>query len=680
MCECCPTAIAVTDEGPIAAFRDRSVDEVRDIYVSRLEHGRWSTPSRVHEDGWKIPMCPVNGPALSARGRNVAIAWFTVEGEEGRARAAFSSDAGRSFGPPIRVDDVASLGRVDVELLDDGSAVASWIEAAEGRTEFRIRRIGPDGHRSAAQTIAPMASGRGGGYPRMARHGSDLIFAWTETSGGATRVRTARAGLSANRQSLGWFEQAGDVGAPKIQGSTTYDAGSQTYTIAGAGTNMWGTRDEFHVVWRRLTGDFILRTHARFPGAGTDPHRKLGWIVRKGLEAEAAYVDAAVHGDGLTSLQFRRATGGATEEMRSPVTAADVIQLERRGSTYTMSVARFGEPFTRTEVADIDLGDEVYAGLFVCSHNPEVSERALFHNVRIVVPPKEGWVPYRDYIGSNLEVMSIETGERTILHSEPVSLQAPNWTNDGRALIYNSGGRLYRFDLAARKASVIDTGFATSNNNDHVLSFDGRMLGISHHSKEDGNRSVIYTMPAAGGTPKRVTPNSPSYLHGWSPDGRFLLYTGQRGDELDIYKISVDGGDEVRLTTAPGVDDGSEYSPDGQWIYFNSSRTGRMQIWRMRPDGSGQEQITSDEYNNWFPHVSPDGRWVAILSYGQDVKPDDHPFYRQVYLRLIRPDGTAPRVLAYLYGGQGTINVPSWSPDSKRLAFVSNTALSAPLQ
>ena len=331
-------------------------------------------------------------------------------------------------------------------------------------------------------------------------------------------------------------------------------------------------------------------------------------------------------------------------------------------------------------MADIDLGDEVYVGLFVCSHNPEVSERALFHNVRIVVPPKEGWVPYRDYIGSNLEVMSIETGERTILHSEPVSLQAPNWTNDGRALIYNSGGRLYRFDLAARKASVIDTGFATSNNNDHVLSFDGRMLGISHHSKEDGNRSVIYTMPAAGGTPKRVTPNSPSYLHGWSPDGRFLLYTGQRGDELDIYKISVDGGDEVRLTTAPGVDDGSEYSPDGQWIYFNSSRTGRMQIWRMRPDGSGQEQITSDEYNNWFPHVSPDGRWVAILSYGQDVKPDDHPFYRQVYLRLIRPDGTAPRVLAYLYGGQGTINVPSWSPDSKRLAFVSNTALSAPLQ
>jgi quercetin dioxygenase-like cupin family protein len=677
VCECCPTAVAVTDAGPIAAFRDRSADEVRDIHVSRLENGRWSTPSRVHADGWKIPMCPVNGPALSARGRNVAIAWFTVEGEEGRAFAAFSSDAGRSFGQPIRLDDVASLGRVDVELLDDGSAVAAWIEAAGGRNQFRIRRIRTDGQKSPAQTIAAMASGRTGGYPRMARTRDALVLAWTENEAGVARVRTARAKLNGG---LGWFDQAADVGAPKIKGSTTYDAGSQAYTVVGAGTNMWAQRDEFHMVSRRLTGDFVVRTHAKFLGAGTDPHRKLGLIVRKDLAAESAYVDAAVHGDGLTSLQFRRAAGGATEEARSTVTAADVIQLERRGTTYTMSVARFGEPFTRTEVSEIDLGDEVHVGLFVCSHNPDVSERALFHNVRIVVPPRAGWVPYRDYIGSNLEVISVETGERTVLHSEPVSLQAPNWANDGRSLIYNSGGRLYRFDLSTRKAMVIDTGLATANNNDHVLSFDGRMLGISHHSKEDGNRSVIYTLPAEGGTPKRVTPSSPSYLHGWSPDARHLLYTGQRGDELDIYKIPVDGGEEVRLTTAPGVDDGSEYSPDGQWIYFNSSRTGRMQIWRMRPDGSGQEQITSDEYNNWFPHVSPDGRLLAVLSYGDDVKPDDHPFYKHVYLRLMRPDGSSPRILAYVYGGQGTINVPSWSPDSKRLAFVSNTALPAPVQ
>ncbi|MPZ16944.1 MAG: DUF5050 domain-containing protein [Luteitalea sp.] len=478
---------------------------------------------------------------------------------------------------------------------------------------------------------------------------------------------------------LGWFEGHGDVGSPAIRGTTTYDQDSQSYTITGAGTNMWDTRDEFHFAWKRLTGDFILTAQAGFVGKGVDPHRKLGWLVRSTLDPEAAYVDAAVHGDGLTSLQFRRAAGGETAELKSAVAAPEIVQLERRGGTYIMSVARLGQPFTRTELSDIDLGDEVYTGLFVCSHNPKVSERALFRNVRITVPPNDDWVPYRDYIGSNLEVLTIDNGHRRVLHTSPGSFQAPNWTTDGKALIYNSDGRLYRFDLTSRRASVIDTGFALSNNNDHVLSFDGRMLGISHASPEDDDRSVVFTMPVTGGTPQRVTKSSPSYLHGWSPDGKYLVYTGGRNDEYDIYKIPVEGGEEEQLTTAKGLDDGSEYSPDGQWIYFNSARTGRMQIWRMRPDGSGQEQITDDELNNWFPHISPDGTWMVVLSYLPDVAADDHPFYKQVYLRIMRPDGSEPRVLAYVYGGQGTINVPSWSPDSTQIAFVSNTALPAPL-
>jgi Tol biopolymer transport system component len=491
-------------------------------------------------------------------------------------------------------------------------------------------------------------------------------------------VVTSRVVGLAGQQPLGWFQDHDDVGSPEIPGNATYDAEAQTYTIVGAGSNMWDTRDEFHTAWRRLNGDFIVRAHAGFVGSGADPHRKLGWIVRSNLDPQSAYVDAALHGDGLTALQFRRVAGGTTGEVRSTVSGPDVIQLERRGRSYVMSVARFGTPFTRSEVHDLDLGQEVYVGLFVCSHNPKVSERAIFRNVRIVIPPAEGWVPYRDYIGSNLEVVSVETGERRIIHTSPGSLQAPNWTTDGSALIYNSDGRLYRFDLETRSASVIDTGFATANNNDHVLSFDGRKLGISHHAAEDDNRSVVYTVPVGGGTPKRVTANSPSYLHGWSPDGRHLVYTGERSGEFDIYRAPAEGGKEVRLTSAPGLDDGSEYSPDGGWIYFNSSRSGRMQIWRMRPDGSGQEQLTNDAYNNWFPHVSPDGRWVVILSYGSDVDPQDHPFYRQVYLRLMRPDGSEPRVLAYVYGGQGSINVPSWSPDSSRLAFVSNSGLTGP--
>jgi Tol biopolymer transport system component len=471
---------------------------------------------------------------------------------------------------------------------------------------------------------------------------------------------------------LGDFAEQSDIGNPIRTGGTTYDSDKQEYTIEGAGTNMWADHDEFHFVWRRLRGDFILTTHAAFVGKGVEPHRKMGWIVRANLDADSPHAVAVVHGDGLTSLQFRRTKGAATKEIKSNVSGADVLQLERKGNTYQMSAARFGDVFTSAEVS-LDLGDEVYVGLFVCSHNKDVSERAVFSNVRITVPAKDTFVAYRDYIGSNLEVMDVATGKRKIVYTATDSLQAPNWTKDGKALIYNRNGRLYRFDLAKKAPELIDTGFAISNNNDHVLSFDGKMLAISHHTKDDGNASIVYTVPVSGGAPRRVTAKGPSYLHGWSPDGKYLVYTGQRDGELDIYKISVAGGAETRLTNAKGLDDGPEFTPDGRYIYFNSTRSGMMQIWRMKPDGSDQEQATNDEYNNWFPHISPDGRWIVFLSFLKDVAPSDHPFYKHVYIRLMPVETMKAKVIGYVYGGQGTINVPSWSPDGKRIAFVSNT-------
>ena len=346
-----------------------------------------------------------------------------------------------------------------------------------------------------------------------------------------------------------------------------------------------------------------------------------------------------------------------------------------------MGVAKFGEPMVHTEVFGPDLGEQVYVGLFACSHNAAVKETAVFSNVRIVVPPKAGWVPYRDYIGSNLEVMDVRTGARTVVHTSPISIQAPNWTPDGKTLIFNGSGKLWTFDLATRAVAELPTGRATRNNNDHVLSPDGTMLGISsQHSQEPGDngRSVIYVLPITGGEPTRVTPNSPSYLHSWSLDKQWLFYTGQRNNELDIYKIAVSGGEEVRLTTTEGVDDGSELTPDGQWLYFNSNRSGHMQIWRMKPDGSNQQQITFDRFNNWFPHIAPDGKSMVIISYGEDIASGDHPFYKHVYLRHMAIDGSNAKVIAYVYGGQGTINVPSWSPDGTRIAFVSNSALPAP--
>jgi len=479
---------------------------------------------------------------------------------------------------------------------------------------------------------------------------------------------------------LGQFDGHGDVGSPRIPGSATYNAVSQEYALGAAGVNVWAKRDEFHFVWKRMKGDFILQARVELVGKGVDPHRKLGWMVRSGLEADAPYADAAVHGDGLTSLQYRRAAGAITEEVRSEAKGADVVQLERKGHTYTFSAARFGDPLTAVQLSDLGLGDDVLVGLFLCSHNPEVLERAVFRDVRIIRPAREGFVPYRDYIGSHLEVLDVASGHRQLLYSSAQPFEAPNWTRDGSALIYNTSGhgeergRLRRFDLATRESTLIDTGSAKGNNNDHVLSFDGTMIGISDQSID--GRSTIFTVPVQGGTPRRITTLAPSYLHGWSPDGKLLVYTGGRGDEYDVYSIGTDGaGPETRLTDTKGLDDGPEFSPDGAWIYFNSVRSGTMQIWRMKPDGKHPEQVTDDEYNNWFPHLSPDGQWIVLLSFGKDVSPSDHPYYKRVYLRLMPVAGGAPRVIAYVYGGQGTMNVPSWSPDGRMLAFVSNSDL-----
>jgi TolB protein len=479
-------------------------------------------------------------------------------------------------------------------------------------------------------------------------------------------------------QSVGAFDSQSDVGRTRHPGSVSYNQQRQTYVIAGSGQNMWDDRDDFHFVWKRMTGNFILSTRAHFVGKGVEAHRKIGWTIRPSLDPNSPHVTAALHGDGLMSLQYRRTPGAMTEEQKSADSlpnADAVIQLERRDGVYIMSVARFGDTLVTQQLTDVALPDTVYVGLFVCAHNDAVVERGGFSNVRITTPAKTNFVPYRDYIGSNLEILDVATGNATIVHRYRGSFQAPNWTLDGKALIYVQEGRLYRFDLASRQAAVINTGFATRNNNDHVLSFDGRMLAISNHAPEDSGVSIVYTVPTAGGTPKRITAKGPSYLHGWSPDGRWLVYVGERNDEFDIYKIPATGGDEFRLTSAKGLDDGPEYTPDGKYIYFNSARSGRMQIWRMRPDGSAQEQITNDGFNNWFPHISPDGKSMVFISFSPDVAADDHPFYKHVLLRLMPVDGGRARVLAYVYGGQGTINVPSWSPDGKRLAFVSNSVL-----
>ena len=280
------------------------------------------------------------------------------------------------------------------------------------------------------------------------------------------------------------------------------------------------------------------------------------------------------------------------------------------------------------------------------------------------------WFAERDSF-SILETIDVQTGVRSVLKEFDYVIEAPNWTQDGEFLVYNSRGRMFTYELATGKIEEINTGFAIDCNNDHVLSPDNTQLAVSHFTNDDAV-SRIYILPLQGGQPVLVTEKGPSYLHGWSPDGQRLAYCAERGGQYDIYSISVAGGPETQLTDLPGLDDGPEYSPDGKYIWFNSTRTGLMQVWRMEADGSNPTQMVKEDANCWFPHVSPDGKWVVYIVYDKnEVAAGDHPANKHVELRLVPAEGGVSKTIAKLFGGQGTINVNSWSPDNRTVAFVS---------
>ncbi len=480
-------------------------------------------------------------------------------------------------------------------------------------------------------------------------------------------------------QSIGDFENHDDIGNPKIKGNAIYNNATQQYTLRGSGNNMWDSADQFQFLWQKIKGDFIISATIQFVGKGTEPHRKIGIIARENLTAGSRYADACVHGDGLTSLQFRDTENGPTAEITLPSNSPFNIELQRSGNVFTFSAATAGENY-KSAVKKILMNNELYAGLFICSHNEDITEEAVFSNVRIIIPVAKNFRPYEDYIGSHIEVMDVFTGLRKIIYSASNSLQAPNWTRDNKYLIYNSDGLLYRLNLSNNEVSKINTGTLHNINNDHVISFDGKRIAISDHVGEN-ETSTLFILPLSGSdNPEQITSpaSGHSYLHSWSPDGKKLVFTGWRNNQFDIWTIDIATKKETQLTNTPTLDDSPEFTPDGKWIYFNSARTGTMKLWRMWPDGSHKEQITFDEYNDWFPHISPDGKWIVYLSYPKDVSASDHPWYKKVCLRLMPLSGGAPKTIAFLYGGQGTINVPSWSPDSKKIAFVSNTIFPLP--
>jgi len=465
---------------------------------------------------------------------------------------------------------------------------------------------------------------------------------------------------------IGIFSDHQDVGSVAKPGSVDFNLAKGGYVIAGGGENMWSTNDAFHYVWTKKSGNLALAADIKFPDPGGNPHRKACLIIRQSLDPDSVYVDVAVHGAGLTALQYRETAGGPTHEIQSSVSAPARVGLEKRGDYIAMSVAAAGEALHPSgALYRIQFQEPFYVGLGVCAHDNKTIERAVFSNVDLKTIPAGGKAGA--LTESALETIAIASMDRRVVYQTRDHIEAPNWSRDGKFFLFNSSGRIYKLPVTGGTPELLNTGGQTRCNNDHGLSPDGKQFAISDQT-QDG-KSRIYVLPISGGKPRLVTPPAPSYWHGWSPDGKTLAYCAERGGNFDIYTIPVRGGTETRLTTTPGPDDGPDYSPDGQYIYFNSERTGRMQIWRMKPDGADQQQITSDDYNNWFAHPSPDGRWIVFLSYAKDVK--GHPPGQDVLIRLLSLSNGKIQVLAKLFGGQGTINVPSWSPDSRNVAFVS---------
>jgi TolB protein len=475
-----------------------------------------------------------------------------------------------------------------------------------------------------------------------------------------------------------FFDVNNDIGETPQKGKVEFDRSTGEYRVTGGGANIWGTVDAFQFAWTKLSGNFALTADVRFIGAGTVEHRKAALMIRQTLEPGSAYADVALHGDGLTSLQFRPASGAETQEIRSDLKAPGRIRIERRGDRFTLFAGNPGAALQPTGPTTLVLEDPVYVGLAVSSHQADLLETAVFSNVQLEKLQPEGPRPAR--FRSRISVYDLkDKSVRTVYQADEV-FEAPNWSRDGKYLLSNSGGKLFRISTGAGspKPEPLPLDPALRCNNDHDFSPDGKSIAISASSPSSSD-SQVYTVPADGSNARLLVAAAPSYFHGWSPDGKFLAFVGQRNGHFSLFRIPSAGGEEMRLTSKPTYDDGPDYSPDGKWIYFNSNRSGDWKIWRMPAEGAGPddaraEQVTNDELQDWFPHPSPDGKWLLIFSFPKGTPGHDDRL-EGVTLRMIPLPGkkikhVEPKELTKFFGGQGTINVNSWSPDSKRFAFV----------
>ncbi len=476
---------------------------------------------------------------------------------------------------------------------------------------------------------------------------------------------------------VGLFESQTDVGSVTPPGTGSYDAATGTYTLTAAGANLWEAEDAFHFLWKKMSGDVALTADIRFPETAGEhnPHRKAILIVRQDLTPSSPYVDAAQHGVGLMALQYRQAEGAATDDIELPVEQAPQrLRLIKRGDTFTMEMSMHGEPLHAVGTSiELHLREPFYVGIGLCSHDASRTERAIFSNVSLERPEP---LPGSLALTSTLQAVNTDAdfARAIAVYSAPAHFEAPNWSRDGKTLVFDEGGKMMTVSADGGTPQPLDTGNADHCNGSHGFSPDGRWLAITC-STPGKPESRVYVIPAAGGAPRLVTEQPNSYFHSWSADGQTIIFTRPDHGASNIYATSAQGGPERALTTGRGISDDPDASPDGHWIYFNSDRGGSMQIWRMHPDGSAAEPVTHDSFVNWTPHVSPDGIAVVFISYEPGTT--GHPVNRPIALRLLSLEDGKIRTLVHLTGGSGTMNVPSWAPDSHHLAFVSYEELPA---
>jgi Tol biopolymer transport system component len=488
---------------------------------------------------------------------------------------------------------------------------------------------------------------------------------------------------------IGLFEDQVDVGVPATigPGSASYDAAKKTYTIAGGGENMWATADHFHYVWKKMSGDVTLSATIQFTAtqpAGTTPvdHRKACLVLRQTLDADSLYADAAAHGNGMTALQWRAAKGDVSHDIETNIVGPKRLRIEKRGDYVSMFVADPGKAWRPAGGSTrIHLTGDFYVGLGVSSHSTDRIDTATFSDVEIATPAP---MAADAQLVSTLETIVLSSKDRRVVHvsAKGDPIESPNWLQGTtNTLVYNAGGKLFRVraDLPRAEPNVkgpltpepVALGDLRRITGNHVLSRSGAMWAVTDESQVVGGqrRPLIFTASTGGGPARRVTSQSPSYVHGFSPDGRTIVYSGERDGNLDIYAMGVAGGDEQRLTTDAGRDEGAEFSPDGQSIYFTSDRGGAAQIWRMHADGTAQEAVTTDDQSNWSPHLSPDGRTLVFLSAAKGAVGRQQN--GDVTLRRMNlADGTVDDLTTF-FGGQGTMNVSSFAPTGLHLAFVS---------